>query len=324
MHQQVVVQLTGGAPTGPGSPSEIGVVNLDGSDLLPLTNDGTFKFLPHFSPDGTRIAYTKFALGGAYGQPGSHADIAVYELATGRETMLTTDGASVQVTWSPDGARFAWLRFDGTVGNGPGAIWVADADGANAHRIAASPGTREDGAWGDIAWGPGDWILFTVQTNIGDCFKVRTDKIRADGSERTQVSDGGSSCTPQGFEQAGDADPGWSADGATIYTSRGLPSAPSDAPAGQTITERKLESFSSDAWTPQSADTDLSLPAAPDCIEGVPKASPDGDSVLLFRLCFGANGQPDEPGVYLADAAGATRSFVLAGFGADWNPSAAP
>ncbi len=170
--------------------------------------------------------------------------------------------------------------------------------------------------------GPDDWILFTVQTNTNDCFKVRTDKIRSDGSDRTQLSDGGPSCTPQGFEQSGDADPCWSADGTTLYTSRGIPSEPNDAPAGVGITERKLVSFSSDAWSPQSVETDLSLAAAPDCIEGVPKASPDGEHLLVYRVCFGADGQPDEPGVYLADTDGKTRSFAFAGFGADCNPVA--
>jgi dipeptidyl aminopeptidase/acylaminoacyl peptidase len=310
--QQIVVGMAGGLPVGPNSPPEIGVVNLDGSDLLPLTNDGKEKFLPHFSPDGTKIAYTKFESGG-YGAPFSRADIFVYELLTGDETQLTNDGADVQATWSPDGSQLAYLKFDTFVGNGPGALIVVDADGKNAKQIAKSPGTLDDGPWGDIAWGP-DFILFTVQVNTNHCFRVRTDKIRPDGSDRTQVSDGGSDCTPKNAEQAGDADPGWSADGKTIFTSRGFAKTPHDAPAG--VTERKLMSFASDAT---GAVADLSLAAEPDCVEGVPKASVDG--VLVFRLCFGANGQPDEPGTYVTDATGSTRSFVFPGFGGDWNPA---
>ena len=65
------------------------------------------------------------------------------------------------------------------------------------------------------------------------------------------------------------------------------------------------------------AEADLSLPAAPDCIEGVPKGSPDGTRVLLFRACAG------EPwGVTLTDAAGSYRTWIAEGFGADWNPAA--
>jgi hypothetical protein len=47
----------------PGAIFEIAVMNLDGSGLRQLTNDGKFKFLPHFSPDAANIAYTKFSIG---------------------------------------------------------------------------------------------------------------------------------------------------------------------------------------------------------------------------------------------------------------------
>src|SRR5207244_2021750 len=119
-----------------------------------------------------------------------------------------------------------------------------------------------------------------------NCFKVRMDKIRPDGSARTKVSDGGSNCTPMGFEQSGDADPGFSSDGKTIYSSRGFPREPAGAPSGMNLTERRLYALSSDAWYPGKPETDLSLPSQPDCIEGVPKGSPDGKRVLLFRFCL--------------------------------------
>jgi hypothetical protein len=98
---------------------------------------------------------------------------------------------------------------------------------------------------------------------------ARADKIRPDGSSRTLISDGGTNCTPSGFEQSGDADPGWSANGATIYSSRGFPVPPVGVPAN--ATERKLYAFSSDAWYPGKPEMDLSLPSEPSGIEGVPK-----------------------------------------------------
>jgi hypothetical protein len=175
--------------------------------------------------------------------------------------------------------------------------------------------------WGDPAWSSDDWILFVVQQTPGGCLKVRLDKIRPDGTQRTKVSDGGANCTPPMMEQSGDADPGFSADGRTIYTSRGLPKMPPGAiatPNAMLPTERKLVALSSDAWTAGKVETDLSLPAEPDCIEGVPKGSPDGTRVLLFRACFDASA--GRGGVYVADAAGTSRTFVADGFGPDWNP----
>jgi Tol biopolymer transport system component len=254
--------------------------------------------------------YSKYSVG-QYGSPDAAMDIAVYDLATGIETMLTNQGDDVQGTWSPAGDRIAYLNI-----SSPTSMWIMDADGSNPHQIASSSGTVDDMQWGDIAWSRDNWILFSVAQNVNGCFKVRTDKIRPDGSSRTQVSDGGPNCTPPGAEQSGDADPGWSADSQTIYSSRGFPVPPANGPPGST--ERKLYAFSSDAWYPGKPEMDLSLPSEPSCIEGVPKGSPDGEHVLLFRLCF------DTPmpkgGIYLTDAAGSYRTFITAGFGADWAP----
>ena len=117
------------------------------------------------------------------------------------------------------------------------------------------------------------------------------------------------------MQQSGDADPGFSADGKTIYSSRGFPPVPAGMP---TQTERRLYSFSSDAFIPGKVETDLSLPSAPDCIEGVPKGSPDGTRVLLFRACAGEA----HIGVTFTDKAGSFRIFITDGFGPDWNPVA--
>ena len=86
------------------------------------------------------------------------------------------------------------------------------------------------------------------------------------------------------------------------------------------ITERKLYSFASDPWVTGKPGSDLSLPAEPDCVEGVPKGSPDGQHILLFRICFD-NGEASEAGIYLTDTTGSYRRFVAGGFGPDWNPA---
>jgi len=295
---------------GPGAIYEIAVMNLDGSGFRQLTNDGKFKFLPHFSPDGSKIVYTKYSVG-QYASPNAVMDIAVYDLANDTETTITHQGDDVQGTWSPTGRRIAYLNI-----GPPTTMWTMDPDGANPQKIASSSGAVDDMQWGDIAWSRDDWILFSVAQNVNECFKVRTDKIRPDGSSRTQVSDGGPNCTPPGAEQSGDADPGWNANSKTIYSSRGFPVPPATGPPGST--ERKLYAFSSDAWYPGKPEMDLSLPSEPSCVEGVPKGSPDGEHVLLFRLCF------DTPmpkgGIYLTDTAGRYRTFITAGFGADWAP----
>ena len=301
-----------GAPApGPGAIYEIAVMNLDGSGFRQLTNDGKMKMLPHFSPDARKIAYTRYSIG-HYGEPNAVMDIAVYDLALDKETLITHDGYDANATWSPDGSRIAYINAT------QASIWTIAPDGSNPARVANASGAPDDTTWGDLAWSRDDWLLFTVGQTVNGCFKVRTDKIRPDGSQRTQVSDGGPNCTPAGLEQSGDADPGWSADGRTIYSSRGFPVPPVGPPSG--AVERKLYAFSSDAWYPGKPETDLSLPSEPSCIEGVPKGSPDGKRVLLFRACLDTGSLVY--GIYVTDAAGSYRTRIANGFGPDWNPVA--
>jgi Tol biopolymer transport system component len=310
--QMVLMMATNGALVpGPGANYEIATMNLDGSGFRQLTNDGTFKFLPHFSPDSSRIAYTRYSVG-QYGEPGAVMDIAVYDLASARETVITRDGTDANATWSPDGSHIAYLNSAD-----PSTIWTVAPDGSAPMRVASATGAADDQFWGDLAWSREDWLLFTVAENVDGCFKVRTDKIRPDGSQRTQVSDGGPNCTPAGLEQSGDADPGWSADGTTIYSSRGFPTPPSGLTSG--AVERKLYTFSSDAWYPGKPEADLSLPSEPGCIEGVPKGSPDGTRILLFRACFGAN---PVSGIFVTNVTGSYRTKITDGFAPDWSPAA--
>ena len=130
--QQVVFMMTGGAPAG-GPTSEVGLVNLDGTGLQQLTSDGTYKFLPHFSPDGSRIAYTKYAVG-VYGSPTRRPTSPCSILARGEERMVSTwrrqrPGHVVTL----DGKQLAYLG--GTRLATGSAIWVVDADGSNAQQI---------------------------------------------------------------------------------------------------------------------------------------------------------------------------------------------
>jgi len=298
----------------PGSGStaqEIFTMNLDGTDRTQITHAGLTEFLPHFSPDGTRLVYTKFLVGSSDADPNLQSDVMRYDFRTAIETQLTHTRTGFQPTWSPDGTSIAF----GTVAGS--ALSIMNADGSNAHVVASPSGALDDQRWGDYAWSNDGWIYFVVAQDTNSCFKTRVDKIRPDGSSRTQVSDGGPNCTPAGMQQNGDADPAPSADGTTIFSSRGFPRAPAGRPG---ITERRLYAFSSGAWTPGKTETDLSLPAAPDCVEGVPKGSPDGTRVLLFRSCA------SEPhsGVTLTDNAGSYRTWIVDGFGADWNPHAFP
>ena len=305
-------QMVFEGPGVPGSTSvqEISTGYLDGSNIVQITHDGLNEFLPHFSPDGTRLVYTKF-LTGEYGDPTPVTDSYLYTFATAAETRLTTMGDAFQATWSPNGQQIAFGTYNGT------GLYLMNPDGTGQQFIAGPSGALDDQRWNDFAWSSDNWIVFAVGQNTNNCFKVRLDKIRPDGTSRTQVTDGGPNCTPPGMEQYGDSDPGWSADGQTIYSSRGL----SPLPADPTQTLRHLYSFSSDAYTPGKVETDLSLADQPNCKAGVPKGSPDGTQILLFLFC---PSDPQQVGVTLTNTTGTTWTFVTPGFGPDWNPTTQP
>lgn len=265
--------------------------------------------MPHFSPDGSRLLYTKFARGG-FGSPDAVTDIVVFDRASATETRLTTSGNAIQAIWSPNGRQIAYGVYSND------ALWLMNADGSAARVIARPSGAPDDIQWGDYLWSSDNWIYFTVAQNIGGCAKVRIDRIRPDGTGRAKITDGGPACTPAGLEQSGDADPGISPDGRTIYSSRGLPVT---VPGHPEMTVRHLYKFSSDPYVLGKAEADLSLGALADCIAGVPKVSPAGNRIAFFLFCAA---DPERAGITLTDEAGARFTFVAPGFAPDWNPAA--
>jgi len=304
-----IVYTSPGVP-GTVSAQQIYTANLDGSNIVEIPQDNLNKFLVHFSPDGTRLVYSKF-LSGKFGDLAPDVDIFTYTFATGAETRLTNTGIAFQPAWSPDGTQIAYANYAGS------GLYLMKADGTAQQLIAQPAGPPDDVQWHDTAWSGDNWIYFVVEQVSNSCLKVRLDKIRPDGTSRTQVTDGGPNCTPPNMEPYGDADPGISADGQTIYSSRGL----SPLPADPKQTLRHLYSYSSGAYVPGKVENDLSIAMKPDCTVGVPKGSPDGTQILVFLFC------PDDEqhvGVTLTNIAGSSWSFIQTGFGPDWNPTTMP
>ncbi len=190
-------------------------------------------------------------------------------------------------------------------------------DGSNARVVARPSGLADDLHWSDLAWSRDNWIYFVVAQNVGGCFKTRIDRIRPDGTARTQITDGGPSCTPPGLEQSGDADPGISPDGLTIYSSRGLPRNVPGAGPGQAV--RHLYRIDATPWLPGKPETDISATTRDACVAGVPKVSPDNALIAFFQFCAD---DPAHVGVTLTDLKGSTYRFLFPGFGPDWDPVA--
>ena len=97
---------------------------------------------PRVSPDGGRVVVSR------------NGDLWVYELASGRNSRLTSDGGSMMPVWDPTGTRIAYSsgRSSGNI-----EAWVTPADGSQAPRAL----TRMGGTVHVDSWSP-DGKLVTL------------------------------------------------------------------------------------------------------------------------------------------------------------------
>jgi Tol biopolymer transport system component len=142
------------------------IINRDGTGLRQLTpttpTDYGYEDGPSWSPDGTRVVYGK-----------SGALMVINADGTG----LTSLGvAGWEPAWSPDGTHVAYETLAGVA---PTAIFVMDANGANARRVTPDGGDQ----W--PRWSPdGQHLVF--QRPVTGIFQLYM--IGADGTGETKLS----------------------------------------------------------------------------------------------------------------------------------------
>lgn len=135
---------------GPGSlcPTDIYVMNADGTGITPLTDDPAAEFAPAWSPTGSSIAFVRSANGT------DTIDVVNADGTNEHEVAAGTGANQRPFTWSPDGRRiaFVYLRKAG---------W--DLDVVNADGTGKRTAFARDGVWNEgPAWSPdGSEIAFS-------------------------------------------------------------------------------------------------------------------------------------------------------------------
>jgi len=182
---------------------EIYTMNPDGSDRRRLTFDSRLDSDPAWSPDGSKIAFAKFAL------PLNPNSSQIYVMnADGSDqrqlTQLTANRYHGHPTWSPDGTKIAFhnASYDGSNSSG---VFVMNADGSGQKNIF-------QGVFLNPAWSPDGLKLAGNRGYDGLIL------INIDGSNLTHITQ-----PPTPFDPAtyfADFGPAWSPDGSKIVFSR--------------------------------------------------------------------------------------------------------
>ena len=163
--------------------SHIWSVSPDGREARQLTDGDTVDLWPAWSPDGSRIAFSREVEGDRF--------IVVMDSDGTRQQPLTAGGLWEQTpAWSPDGARIAYIAGDEVI------VANADATGARAAFGGVAP-------LGGLSWSPdGSRVAFVRDGGTGSALHVST----LDGTgERVIAESDGKVLIPQ-----------WSPDGQRI------------------------------------------------------------------------------------------------------------
>jgi Tol biopolymer transport system component len=140
-----------------------------GGPALRLTDDDAREGDPEFSPDGERIAFTRFDA--ATGEP----EIVVIPSLGGER--LSRIGSASDPTWSPDGRRLAFVYR--AAGEELYAISIARADGGDLRRIFPSDGFYP--FFKAVSWSPRGRDLAVIRSSGGNAGEIWL--VPVDGSE---------------------------------------------------------------------------------------------------------------------------------------------
>ena len=119
------------------STTEIAVSDMVFKNIRVITSDKSDSLWPHFSPDGTRIAYTGYYRAGLM-------DLFVIDLITNtRKTLAAYKGSNCGGAMSPDGSRMAVILTS----SGNAEVWVGNANCKGLRRVTRTSATESSASF---------------------------------------------------------------------------------------------------------------------------------------------------------------------------------
>lgn len=236
-------------------PDYLYILRADGTETQ-LNSDSMYTNGAAIAPDGSRVI---FAAGDYRG-----VDVGLFVVdAEGGQPVRIAQGQ--EPTFSPDGTQIAYVSYGLTGAR----VWVANADGSDAHEILAGEPALAEGSF-SLAWSPaGDRIA--MDNGLEGHVAIYT--FAPDGSEFTEVITGGSN-------------PHWSPDGSQIAYGA-LPGTPGLSIADADGSNARTFDFgASGPWHPGGTPTSVGPSVAPGAW-----ASPSASAAAFPTAVFAGLGE---------------------------------
>jgi Tol biopolymer transport system component len=235
------------------------IMNANGTALRQLTTCGC-DILPAVSPDGQRVAFTRFS---------GKSDTYVMNVdGTGVTRLTENAGNNTGPAWSPDGTRIAFSSDR----DGDQEIYVMNADGTGPVRLTTSPGSDFSPTWSP----DGTHIAFVSDraggADLGEIFVMN-----ADGTNPVRL-------TNYPFL---DADPAWSPDGSRIAFAREVVVSQSPLQLRNEIVVMNADGSGAVALTNNSAGDDVQPAWSPDGGKIVFASNRSGGDYDLYAVASG-------------------------------------